>query len=102
MIPKRVYLRSEELEEHFTCKRMVSCEDPIGRCNVEYTALSQLWHDATEEPENDGWIISECDSEYRSIDWGNVTSGLWYGWDDYVSYYGVRRWAYINDILPKD
>lgn len=97
MIPKKVYLRAKELEEHFMCERMVSCDTPIGSCNVEYTDLSQLWHDVKEEPKNDEDIVL-----YDS--YGNFVTEFYNGyvaWDNIVSYYKVTMWAYIEDILPK-
>lgn len=112
MIPKNVYLRAKELEEHIMCERMVSCDEPFDCCNVEYTDLSQVWHDASEEPNKSAWIISECDSGYINIDWGSLTSrfwygwgsptsGFWYGWGSFVLFHDVRRWAYIDDFIHK-
>lgn len=109
MIQKKVYLRAEELEEHFMCERMVSCDASIGSCNVEYTNLSQLWHDASEIPqENHKNIIYQ--TNYHSmynvhIDFiptclrsCKITSR---SWDEFVKEVNMRRWAYINDLLPK-
>ena len=50
MIPRKIYLRENELKDQFMCERMVSCDASIGSCNIEYTNLSQIWHDAGEEP----------------------------------------------------
>ena len=109
MIPKRVYLRSKELEEHIMCERMVSCDAAIGSCNVEYTNLSQLWHDASEIPqENHKNIIYQTNyySMYNvHIDFiptclrsCKLTQK---GWKEFVGENNVKRWAYVNDLLPK-
>lgn len=109
MIPKRVYLKAEELEEHITCERMVSCDTPIGSCNVEYTDLSQVWHNASEIPQlNHKNIIYQtnyCSMYNVHIDFiptclrsCKITSR---SWDEFVKEVNMRRWAYINDLLPK-
>lgn len=109
MIPKRVYLRAEELEEHITCERMVSCDAAIGSCNVEYTDLSQVWHNASEIPqENHKNIIYQTNyySMYNvHIDFiptclrsCKLTQK---GWKEFVGENNVKRWAYVNDLLPK-
>lgn len=92
MIPKKVYLRAKELEEHIMCERMVSCNAAIGSCNVEYTALSQLWHDASDIPNDDSIIIYE--SVYGDILLKRFTNRA-------SAMANVLRWAYVNDLLPK-
>ena len=109
MIPKRVYLRAEELEVHFTCKRMASCDEPFDCCNVEYTALSQLWHDASEIPDRNhqniiyqqkycsmfNIYITYLPTCVRSC---KITQK---SWKEFVGENNVKRWAYVNDLLPK-
>ena len=92
MIPKKVYLRANELAEHFMCERMVSCDAAIGSCNVEYTGLSQLWHDASDIPNDDSLIIYEC--VYGAILLKRFTNRS-------SAMANVLRWAYVNDLLPK-
>lgn len=65
--------------------------------------LSPRWHEITynfekEEPSKGLWIISECERGYRTIVWGSLLHSTW---KEYVMYHGVRKWAYINDLLPK-
>lgn len=69
--------------------------------NSQY--LSPRWHEITdnfekEEPSKGLWIISECERGYRTIVWGSLLHSTW---KEYVMYHGVRKWAYINDLLPK-
>lgn len=109
MIPKKIYLRKAELEDNYMCERMVSCDVAIGSCNVEYTDLSQVWHDANEIPqENHKNIIYQTNyySMYNvHIDFiptclrsCKITSR---SWDEFVKEVNMRRWAYVNDLLPK-
>lgn len=97
MIPKRIYLRKEELNEQFMCERMVSCDASIGSCNVEYTDLSSLWHDASEEPKGnmDILFISKNGNVHKA---SNIDIQL-YDWLKNIN--DIKKWAYINDLLPK-
>lgn len=109
MTPKKIYLRKEELDEQFTCERMVSCDAPIGSCNVEYTDLSQVWHDASEIPQqnykNIIYQTNYCSMYNMNITFiptclrsCKITSR---SWDEFVKEVNMRRWAYIDDLLPK-
>lgn len=97
MIPKKIYLNEEELKDNYTCERMVSCDAPIGNCNVEYTDLSQVWHDASEEPKLINYWILVLDYKNKVI----VTISGYGKWRGFVKKNGIVRWAYVADILPK-
>lgn len=106
MIPKKIYLRENELEEQFMCERMVSCDDSIGSCNVEYTDISQVWHDASEEPENGSNIVAiDKDGNwwdiqpYYSGDYDGYGLSGWHFCS--INYNNIQKWAYISDLLPK-
>lgn len=92
MTPKRVYLRAKELEEQFRFVRMVSCDEPFDCRNVKYTDMSQLWHDASDIPNDDSLIIYE--SVYGDILLKRFTNRA-------SAMANVLRWAYVNDLLPK-
>ena len=60
--------------------------------------LESLWHDASEEPQEDGWILVQFSTDVydtlalpRDID-------VWY---DFIKMRNFARWAYISDLLPK-
>lgn len=61
-----------------------------------------VWHQADEEPENGAHILMEyklLDSkEFKSynIDYKGVVN-----WEVLKRYFGISRWAYISDLLPK-
>lgn len=101
MRPNKIYLRENELEDKFMCERMVSCDAAIGSCNVEYTDISQVWHDTSEEPKDKSHILIEFDylgsKEFNSY---NIGDGL-ANWERLKKYYRISRWAYIPDLLPK-
>lgn len=105
MIPKKIYLRENELEEQFMCERMVSCDASIGSCNVEYTDISQVWHDESEEPEI-GFNIVFVDKyghwwDIQPYNDGNYDWNGLKGWACCVNINHIQKWAYISDLLPK-
>lgn len=97
MIPKKIYLSEEELEKRYMCARMVSCNAPIGNNNVEYTDLSQVWHDVDDNPKPGEYILVMFDS-------GNFTSWNVTTVADITlcfQAFNVERWAYTSDLIPK-
>ena len=68
--------------------------------NTEYIDLSQVWHDANEEPNLiDNVLIQfvggRCDVYTLLI---KAQADLWHDW---CKEYEVLRWAYVKDLLPK-
>lgn len=99
MKPKKIYLRESELEEQFMCERMVSCDASVGSCNVEYTDISQVWHDTSEKPHAKKWLLVQLDKDdYKILCLKDLYIDLWYDW---CKIFNFIRWAYIEDLLPK-
>lgn len=99
MLPKKIYLNyvNEGDEEKTWCVDPVYVED-CDMQNREYTDLSQVWHEAKEEPEKGKLMIG--------IDEDSVSIYKWiYQYDCDWLYFaesnGLIRWAYIDDLLPK-
>ena len=60
--------------------------------------LSQVWHDAKEEPEKDRWVISK--DKYGKIavfKWDNQT----HSWNGFAAIFELIIWAYADDLIPK-
>ena len=59
--------------------------------------LEKLWHDASEEPKRDEYLLGE--------DYEGFSIYMWCGqedsWNLFVSITTLCRWAYISDLLPK-
>ena len=60
--------------------------------------FEKVWHDASEEPQEDGWILVQFSTDVydtlalpRDID----------VWHDSIEMRNFARWAYISDLLPK-
>ena len=97
MIPKKIYLRKAELEDNYMFERMVSCDVAIGSCNVEYTDLSQVWHDVTDKPKEGEYILV-------MLKYGGLTSWNVACVADVIAnfnFFKAKRLAYANDLLPK-
>ena len=60
--------------------------------------LSQVWHDASEEPKKGEWILGEYQGGiYQTYLCGYVDCE----WSSYAKVFSLIRWAYVNDLLPK-
>ena len=94
MIPKKIYLNYvDEDDEYKTWS-----EDPVyvEDCemqNREYTDLPWVWHDSNEIPQHDALIL------FQSI-YGDIL--LIRFQDRKSSMATIQRWAYVDDLLPKE
>ena len=98
MLPKKIYLNyTNEDDEYKTWS-----EDPVYvHCdmqNREYTDLSQVWHNAKEEPEKGKSIISIGSTGVSAYKWVDEWRCDWL---DFAEWSELFRWAYIEDLLPK-
>ena len=100
MTPKKIHILTRDLEildEETPITKAWVCINPQEK-STEYTDLSQVWHDAKEEPEKGKLMIG--------IDEDGVSVYTWVGQDrcGWLSLYkcnGLIRWAHIEDLLPK-
>lgn len=70
--------------------------------NSEYIDLSQVWHDASEEPQGDNYkILCVDDFDLYWVDSRASIIGLHNNWKEYTVIVCVKMWAYISDLLPK-
>lgn len=100
MIPKKLYVRELDIdifnEEAEATRSWVANRPNTGR--REYTDLSQVWHEAKEEPKKGEWILGEYQGGiYQTYLCGYVDCE----WSSYVKVFSLIRWAYVNDLLPK-
>lgn len=60
--------------------------------------LSQLWHDASEKPKIGEQLIGEdMNGLFGLYSWDRLASD----WSMVVKIFELRRWAYIEDLLPE-
>ena len=99
MIPKKIYLNyvHEDDEEKTWCVDPVYVED-CEMQNREYTDLSQVWHNAKEEPEKGKSIISIGSTGVSAYKWVDEWRCDWL---DFAEWSELIGWAYIDDLLPK-
>ena len=98
MIPKKIYLNYvDEDDEYKTWS-----EDPVyvycDMQNREYTDLSQVWHNAKEEPEKGKSIISIGSTGVSAYKWVDEWRCDWF---DFAEWSELIGWAYVDDLLPK-
>ena len=100
MIPKKIHVLTryvEILDAETQLTRALICINPHEK-STEYTDLSQVWHDAKEEPKKGEWILGEYQGGiYQTYLCGYVDCE----WSSYVKVFSLIRWAYIKDLLPK-
>ena len=58
--------------------------------------VTKLWHDITEEPEEASILYLTKNSNVGTIK--NVTTHKW-NW--YIKKYSIKKWAYVDNIIPK-
>lgn len=103
MLPKKIYLNyvDENDEDKTWSEEPISVYD-CKMQNREYTDLSQVWHDATEEPELTKWAILCHDTKDCYWAENRIDTQLFHrNWEEYAKYAMIDKWAYISDLLPK-
>ena len=100
MTPKKIHVLTryvEILDAETQLTRALICINPHEK-STEYTNLSQVWHEAKEEPKKGEWILGEYQGGiYQTYLCGYVDCE----WSSYVKVFSLIRWAYVNDLLPK-
>ena len=102
MLPKKIHILTEDLEildakteTQFT-RAFISLNPHKDR--IEYTDLSQVWHDAKEEPEKDKLMIGIDEDDILIYKWVDQDED---GWFSFAKGSRLIRWAYAEDLLPK-
>lgn len=104
MMPKKIYLNyvNESDEDKTWSDTPISVSD-CDMQNREYTDLSQVWHDAGEEPMRDKEPILLYSNNLKKT-WISSVSEIYNtgeAWYAYVILSKITKWAYISDLLPK-
>ena len=60
--------------------------------------LSKVWHDITEEPKLDSWFLGQIGKRSYDTFISAIEGKKMIEWFDGCN---IKRWAYINDLLPK-
>lgn len=112
-IPCHLYLDAADIDWHINCHdgARVAVSDRKGDiCNgdntvVEYTQLSQLWHEPSERPNRypcqclvEIGKTAEDEIVYDVLECCDM--GFKFGKDTIMSQ-GYGRWAYVSDLLYK-
>lgn len=105
-LPNKIYLRESELQDPLTGERMISIDEPFGKCSIEYVNLDRIWHDASEEPlleEKEIIFIDKKNESFITIKFGNTFPYMLedFDWERYVKLSQIIKWAYVSDLSPK-
>ena len=105
MIPKKIYLNyvNEDDKEKTWSEEPVSVND-CDMQNREYTDLSQVWHDASEEPMDRKRSIVLYGTNpvgVTSCSYEDILSVYGETWYAYVILSNISLWAYLDELLPK-
>ena len=61
--------------------------------------LSKIWHDASEMPKEDEWLLIQFGEDcYDTLVLSDLYTDIFYV---RCKKYGDIRWAYVSDLLPK-
>ena len=58
--------------------------------------INSVWHDANEKPEKGRYILVDKEYRIQAVWKQNIEDD----WLNDVNYFGVTRWAYVDDLLP--
>lgn len=94
------------------CKSFLSAYPSIDQAGLSIGFLDgavwsdkhpvNAWHDASEEPQGDNYkILCVDDFDLSWVEKRANMIGLHNNWEEYVVIEGVKMWAYISDLLPK-
>ena len=100
MTPKKIHVLTkyvEILDAETQLTRALICINPHEK-STEYTDLSQVWHDAKEEPEKGKFMIGIDEDGFSIYKWVGQDEC---GWLSFAECNGLIRWAYLEDLLPK-
>ena len=76
----------------------IGCIDGLKAADAEPN-LASLWHDVSEEPKYEEFLLVENSDEFSIIELSRQEDNN--SWELLVSAMGIIRWAYIADLLPK-
>ena len=65
--------------------------------------IKTLWHDASEEPKTGCHIVAQIVNSISNKPYYEaMQKSLIYEWEYVVKCNGITKWAYVDDILPKE
>lgn len=62
---------------------------------------SALWHDASEEPESDKFILIRYVDYKGNVEYGTDILAPPITWNNWVEICKITKWCYVEDLLPK-
>ena len=76
----------------------IGCIEGLAAADEEPN-LERLWHDAGEEPRLNKWFLAQIgDDAFDTFVMAMEKNQDWKEWANGIN---IKRWAYIEDLLPK-
>lgn len=99
MTPKKIYVPEDSIKClcHYDNSALALVINFEKTRSVEYTDLSQVWHEAKEEPEKGKLLIGIDEDGVSIYKWADQDND----WLSFAECNGLFKWAYIDDLLPK-
>ena len=106
----QVHLINARLNNDKEGKKSATCEMETAMCNAmqllkcfidrkdNIVNLGEVWHDITEEPKIGSWFVVEIEENAYAAFLSAIQGkrrGEWFAGCN------IKRWAYIDDLLPK-
>lgn len=101
-LPNELFINQRVNESGHVVNKICNYEGWLSDRSIKFSRLDTIWHDVHtegDEPNKCMWIIAECERDYRTVYWGSLKDCTW---EEYVTHHVVMRWAYIDDLFPKD
>ena len=76
----------------------IGCIDGLEAADEEPN-LESLWHDATTQPELNKWFLAQIGDD--AFDTFVMAMDKNQDWKEWANGINIKRWAYIDNLLPK-
>lgn len=63
----------------------------------EFIDINRIWHDVSEQPKFNKWVVGHLDQD--CFDTSYIES--YARWRKWCHFFKVKRWAYIEELFPK-
>ena len=97
---------TEQMKSKIEAECGESCHPATFEAAIHWY-LDNLWHDAAEIAKDNTLFLAEWQlNEDKGLSYSvflfpyDVFPKLAFSWFDFVKEYNVKRWAYIDDLLP--
>ena len=96
----RVFISSEQLEAIHPkldgSSYMDVSREHTGKYDTEFINLNTIWHDVSEEPEKEKFLLGIDEDGFSVYCWGTQS----HSWKEFSAMFHLRKWLYTEDLIP--